>query len=68
LIGAELDGDFVLVYQEYSGDLPADIAVRDEILRDVFPLQVNHVNIATDSQVRSLTFSQNDAWLTLHLE
>ncbi len=68
LIGAELDGDFVLVYQEYSGDLPADVAVRDDILRDVFPAQVNHVNVATGDEVRSLTFSKEDEWLTLRLE
>ena len=68
LIGAELDGDFVLVYQQYAGDLPADIAVRDTILSDVFPGQINHVNVATRDEIRSLTFSDDDEWLTLHLE
>jgi hypothetical protein len=68
LIGAELDGDFVLVYQQYAGELPADIAIRDAILSDVFPGQINHVNVATGDEVRSLTFSEDDEWLTLHLE
>lgn len=68
LIGAELDGDFVLVYQQYAGDLPADIAVRDAILSDVFPGQINHVNVATGDEIRSLTFSESDNWLILHRE
>ena len=68
LIGAELDGDFVLVYQQYAGELPADIAIRDAILSDVFPGQINHVNVATGDEIRSLTFSENDDWLILHRE
>ncbi|MDA0994599.1 MAG: hypothetical protein O3A13_13350 [Proteobacteria bacterium] len=62
LIGAELDGDFVLVYQEFGGELPSHIAVRDDILRDVFPEQVNQVNIATGGEVRSLIFQGDDHW------
>ena len=68
LIGAELDGDFVLVYQQYDGTLPADIAISDTILSDVFPGQVNHVNVATGDEIRSLIFSEDAGWLTLHLE
>ena len=62
LIGAELDGEFILVYQELTGELPARIAVRDDILRDVFPDQVNHVNIVVDGSVHSLTFQEDDEW------
>lgn len=62
LIGAEVDGDYVLVYQEFSGSLPPNIAVRNDILRDVFPEQVNHVNIAINQRVYSLTFKDKDAW------
>jgi hypothetical protein len=62
LIGAELDGEFILVYQEFNGELPSQIAVRDDILRDVFPDQVNQVNIATGGDVHSLVFSGDDNW------
>jgi len=62
LLGAELDGEFVLVYQELKGELPSRIAVRNDILRDVFPEQVNQVNIATGGEVRSLTFQGDDEW------
>jgi hypothetical protein len=68
LVGAELDGEFVLVYQELDGDLPAAIAVRDDILRDVLPEQVNYVNIAVGGAVRSLTFQGDDEWQLAKLE
>jgi hypothetical protein len=62
LIGAELDGEFILVYQEYSGKLPSRIAVQDGILRDVFPEQINQVNISIAGHIRSLTFKGDDKW------
>lgn len=62
LIGAEVDGEFVLVYQEFTGELPARFAVRNDILRDVFPEQINHVNIAIGGEVRSLIFRGDDDW------
>ena len=68
LLGAELDGEFVLVYQEFSGEMPATIAVRNDILRDVFPEQVNHVNLALGGNVRSLTFKDRDRWHRTSLE
>lgn len=68
LLGAELDGEYVLVYQEFSGDFPATVAVRNDILRDVFPEQINHVNIALGGPVRSLTFKERDRWHYTSLE
>ncbi|MGI9203305.1 MAG: DUF6702 family protein [Woeseiaceae bacterium] len=68
LLGAELDGEYVLVYQEFSGEFPTTIAVRNDILRDVFPEQVNHVNIALGGGVRSLTFKERDRWHRTSLE
>jgi len=67
LIGAEVDGDYVLVYQEFAGALPPNVAVRNDILRDVFPEQVNHVNIAVNQSVHSLTFKDKDAWQSTQL-
>jgi hypothetical protein len=62
LIGAEVDGEFVLVYQEFADELPEKFAIRDDILRDIFPQQVNHVNIAIGGEVRSLIFRADDDW------
>lgn len=68
LVGAELDGDYVLIYQEYPGQLPSEIAVRDDILRDLFPQQVNRVNVTTEAGTQSLVFKRDDGWLQLVLE
>lgn len=62
LVGAELAADYVLVYQEYPGRLPNPVHIRDDILRDAFPEQINQVNIETDGTVRSLVFSNDDEW------
>lgn len=62
LVGAELFSDHLLVYQEYSGELSGTIEIRDDILRDVFPAQVNQVNIEHAGVVRTLMFANDDAW------
>lgn len=62
LVGAELVADHLLVYQEWPGRLPDSIRVRDDILRDVFPAQINQVNIASDVGVRTLVFAEDDGW------
>lgn len=67
-IGAELDGEFVLVYQQLTSDLPRVMAVRNDILRDVFPEQVNLVNIAVAGEVHSLVFRDDDKWQITRLE
>lgn len=68
LVGVELDGEFVLVYQQLAGDLPHVLAVQNDILRDVFPEQVNLVNIAVAGEVHSLVFREDDKWQITRLE
>ncbi len=65
LVGAEVSGDYVMVYQELAADLPAALAVRHDVLRDVFPEQVNQVNLLQASKVRSLVFTGQDTWKTV---
>lgn len=62
MVGADLAADYVLVYQEVTGRLPEVIRVRDDILRDAFPEQINQVNIDTGESVRSLVFAADDEW------
>lgn len=62
LVGAELAADYLLIYQELIGPLPDVIRVRNDILRDVFPEQINQVNIETDGRVQSLVFANDDGW------
>lgn len=62
LVGAELVADFLLVYQEWPDRLPTAVKVRNDILRDAFPAQVNEVNLAHRGVVRTLKFSGDDTW------
>lgn len=62
LVGAELAGDYLLVYQEWAGRLPAPIRLRNDILRDAFPEQINQVNLEVDGVIRSLVFANDDDW------
>ena len=62
MVGADLAADYILVYQELSGRLPEVIRIRDDILRDAFPEQINQVNIDTGETVRSLVFAADDEW------
>jgi len=62
LVGAIIEGDHILVYQEYAGRLPNTIRIRDDILRDAYPTQVNQVNIEDGDATHSLVFANDDEW------
>lgn len=64
-LGAELDADNVLVFQEAAmTDPPSALTVRNDILRDVFRTQVNQVNFdlkgGDPAFIRTVTFSGED--------
>lgn len=63
LIGAEVSGNYILVYQESPVPLAGNILVRDDILHDVIPAQLNQVNIEDGDSVYSLVFANDDGWL-----
>jgi len=65
LIGAELDNDEILVFQETEGPLPSTLSMRHDALRGIIPEQVNTVNILIDSQTRTLVFAKKDTWKDL---
>lgn len=65
LIGAELDKDEILVFQETEGPLPSSLSMRHDALRGTIPEQVNTVNILIDSQIRTLVFAKKDTWKDL---
>ena len=58
LLGAEIEGGYLWVYQETPEPEALDaLAVRHDALRDVWPSQVNRVNVKRGSTVRTLVFS-----------
>lgn len=60
-VGAEFEGDTLVLYQQASLKAPpAKLAVDDRILRDVFEAQANLVNVRLAERTRTLLFSGND--------
>lgn len=60
LVGVELEGDFIWVYQETT--LPAqlhELTVHNSALLDSLPNQVNTVNVECGDVVSTLVFSGN---------
>lgn len=58
LRGVELDGDFLWVYQAapMPDPLPASLTIAHGALRDVWPEQVNTVNVERAGSIETLTF------------
>lgn len=65
LIGAELENDEILVFQEAKAPLPSSLSMRHDALREIIPEQVNTVNILYGTQTRTLVFARKDTWKTL---
>ncbi|GHF23926.1 hypothetical protein GCM10017044_18120 [Kordiimonas sediminis] len=61
LIGAEVDGDYIYIYQEATLETaPQTITVDCYILRDVFGSFGNHVNIRRGRNVQTLIFQGDE--------
>lgn len=57
-LGAELDGEAILFYQECKMALPPkELSIDNRILRDVFEGQANLVNVRLAQRTRSLVFA-----------
>lgn len=65
-VGYEVEGKFFWVYQEAR--LPAKVRglkVFNGTLRELWPTQVNMVNIEGNGSVRTLYFNEGKTWLTV---
>lgn len=63
-VGHEVDGKFFWVYQEsVVPDTLSGIKLFNGALRELWPTQINMVNIEGKGQVRTLYFSDNKDWL-----
>ena len=61
LLGAEIEGRDVYVYQQAKLRLaPQGLIVTSNLLRDIIPGQINHVDINIGGRIKSLAFRGND--------
>ena len=68
-VGAQVDGKFFWVYQEAA--IPKGIEgikMSNGALRDLWPSQVNMVNVEGKGKIKTLNFSQDDTWLEARFE
>ncbi|GGD71116.1 DUF6702 family protein [Lacimicrobium alkaliphilum] len=69
LVGSEVEGKFFWVYQQIA--IPksvTELAVKHDALRDIWPEQVNLVNIEGKEQIRSLNFEGSTEVLSVSFE
>ncbi len=68
-VGYEVEGKFFWVYQEatLSTDLTG-IKLYNGALRELWPTQINMVNIEGKGKIRTLNFRDNEDWLTVNFE
>ena len=60
IVGVELDGQFFWVYQETTQPTTLDnMTVRHDALRDLWPEQVNTINVEGKGKIQTLTFSDS---------
>lgn len=60
-LGAEFEGQYLVLYQECKlAAPPKDLAIDNRILRDVFDGQTNLVNVRLAQKTRTLIFSGQD--------
>ncbi|MGK0272904.1 MAG: hypothetical protein ACI88H_003580 [Cocleimonas sp.] len=67
-VGLELDGKYLWIYQETN--IPKKISgmsISNGALQDLWPSQVNLVNIEGQGKLQSLLFEHSDRWLTISL-
>ena len=66
VIGFETDGKFFWVYQETEQPAKLEnMIVRNDSLRDIWPLQVNTINVEGKGDIKTLIFSDNIELLTV---
>jgi hypothetical protein len=60
LVGFEKDGKFFWVYQETEQPTElTNMIIRNDALRDIWPLQVNTINVEGKGKLQTLTFSDS---------
>ncbi|MBQ4833658.1 hypothetical protein J8L70_10435 [Pseudoalteromonas sp. MMG010] len=68
-VGAQIDGKFVWVYQEVAiPETIKGIRMSNGALRDLWPSQVNMVNVEGQGKIKTLQFSEDDTWLEARFE
>jgi hypothetical protein len=68
LLGAELEDSYILVFQELKLDKPpTSMTLHASLLMDLFPDQINMINIKVNEPVTTLKFHLDDEAVVVEL-
>lgn len=67
MVGHEVDGKYFWLYQEIIEPNAGILRVRHSALQEIWPSQINQINIEKDDWVRSVRLSKDDGWQELSL-
>ena len=68
LLGADLEDSYILVFQELKLDQPpTSMTLHASLLMDLFPDQINMINIKVNEPVTTLKFQLNDEAVVVEL-
>ncbi|MGS2721033.1 DUF6702 family protein [Paraglaciecola aestuariivivens] len=69
MVGYEIDGKFFWVYQETTQPTQlADLTISHNALRDLWPEQINTINVEGKGKLKTLTFSDSIELLKVTFE
>ena len=69
LLGAEIEGAYLYIYQETDiPPAPIDWMIRHDALREIWPDQVNRVNIRAYGDLKTLIFADQAEVLTVSFD
>ena len=66
-VGYEVEGKYFWFYQEIIDPNAGILRVRHSALQEIWPAQINQVNIEKDGWVRSVRLARDDDWQELSL-
>jgi hypothetical protein len=68
-VGFELEGKFFWVYQETAQPPELEgLTITHQALRDIWPEQVNTINVEGKGDIKTLTFDQSVELLTVEFD
>ena len=66
-VGFEVQGKYFWFYQEINDPKASILRVRNSALQEIWPSQINQINIEKDGWVRSVRLAKGDGWQALSL-
>ena len=64
-VGNEVEGKYFWVYQEMQAPEPQSLRIKHTSLQEVWPSQINYLNVERNGEVRSVRIDSSQQWYEL---